>query len=94
MIALNERTKQIAARVIWFEPAEVALADTNRFLSYALRYARAADMQYLRDVLGDEVLRSALQNAAPGIIDARSWAYWHLMLDMGEAPAMPERRLE
>jgi hypothetical protein len=94
MIELNDRIRSIAARVIWFEPAELALADSRRFLSYAMRFARAADMQYLRETLGDDTLRDALRHAPPGVIDPRSWAYWHLMLDLGEAPAVPERRLE
>ncbi len=70
----------IARRTIWFEPPETALADRPRFLAYAFRYASAEDMTTLRATLGDDALRYALDCAPPGIIDARSWAYWNLML--------------
>jgi hypothetical protein len=50
-------------------------------------------MQVLRRYLSDDDLREALRNAPPGIIDARSWAYWHLMLDVDPAPPIPVRNL-
>lgn len=70
----------IARRTIWFEPPEQALADRLRFLAYAFRYASAEDMATLRSAWGDGTLRDALDRAPPGIIDARSRAYWELML--------------
>jgi hypothetical protein len=39
----------------------------------------------------DEDLREALRNAPPGIIDARSLAYWYLMLDVEPVPPLPVR---
>lgn len=74
----------IARRTVWFEPPEKALANQPRFLAYAFRYASAADMAALRVTLGDAALRAALDEAPPGIIDARSWSYWNLML--GRSP--------
>ena len=70
----------IARRTIWFESPEKALTDRPRFLAYAFRYASAEDMAALRNTLGDEALRDELDCAPPGIIDARSRAYWELML--------------
>jgi hypothetical protein len=92
-IPLNPTTLQLARRLVWFEPPEQALAEPVRFLAYAFATARAADMAILRGYLSDESLRYALRHAPPGIIDARSWAYWHLMLDLGDAPALPARTL-
>lgn len=91
-LALDDRTRELSQRLIWFEPPEQALADPVRFLAYAFRYARAADMQILRALVTDDELRFALRHAPPGIIDPRSWAYWHLMLDIEPAP-MPQRKL-
>jgi hypothetical protein len=82
----------LAARVIWFEPAELALRDTTRFMAYAFRYATHDDMTTLRTKLSDDDLRAALANAPPGIIDARSWSYWHAILGTYPAPPMPVRR--
>jgi hypothetical protein len=91
-IPLNPQTEAMAARIIWFEPAEQALADPIRFVAYAARYALPADMQLLRQFINDNEFRQALKKAPPGIIDPRSWAYWHLMLDI-PAPPLPERQL-
>ncbi|WP_459555990.1 hypothetical protein [Lacunimicrobium album] len=83
----------IARRVIWFEPPETALADQPRFLIYAMTYARPEDMRTIRQYVSDDELRFALQHAPPGIIDGRSWAYWHLKLGIYPPPEMPTRKL-
>lgn len=85
-------TLALARRLIWFEPAECALADADRFLAYAFRHATHEEMKLLRHHLPDHVFRHALDNAPPGIVDARSWAYWRLMFDL-PACAPPVRRL-
>jgi hypothetical protein len=82
----------VAARVIWFEPPEQALRDVPRFMAYAFRYATHEDMKVLRGVLSDDDLREALANAPPGIIDPRSWSYWHAMLGIYPAPTLPKRK--
>lgn len=81
-LPINERTLSLARRLVWFEPLEQALADPIHFLAYAFRDARSADLALIREHPGDDDLREALRRAPPGIIDARSWAYWHLMLDL------------
>lgn len=91
-LPINERTTALAQRLVWFEPPDQALADTTRFLAYAFRHARASEMAVIREYLDDDSLRAALVDAPPGIIDPRSWAYWHLMLDLEPAP-MPTRRI-
>jgi hypothetical protein len=92
-IKVNPETRALAARLVWFESAEMALAQPLRFLAYAFANGRDCDMRIVRSHLSDDALRYALQNAPPGIIDAKSWAYWHVMLAMGDAPALPERQL-
>lgn len=91
-LPVNAETLALAGRLVWFEPPEQALADPVRLLAYAFRHARSNEMAILRGHLGDEQLREALMNAPPGIIDARSWAYWHLMLDLEPGP-LPQRRV-
>ncbi len=51
-----------------------------------MAYATYEDMQSIRKHFDDDDLRTALANAPPGIIDARSWAYWHLKLARYPAP--------
>jgi hypothetical protein len=82
----------LAKQIIWFEPAERALAEPARFLSYAFRYADIEDMKRLQVEYGKDNLANALINAPPGIIDPRSWAYWNLILrDLSPPPPMPTR---
>lgn len=90
-LPLNKTFYDVAERVIWFEPPEEALEDTVRFVAYAMTHATFEDMQIIREELDDDALRHVLANAPPGVIDPRSWAYWHVVLGQYPAPAMPQR---
>lgn len=92
-IPLDPTTEALAARIIWFEPPQQALADPVRFMAYAFALATHEDMKVLRGLLTEEELREALQNAPPGIIDARSWAYWNSKLGRWPPPPMPVRKI-
>jgi hypothetical protein len=85
-------TLALAKRLIWFEPPEQALLDPVRLLAYAFQFGRAADFAILNAYLARSDLRQALCDAPPGIIDARSRAYWCLMLDLPAQP-LPQRQL-
>lgn len=82
----------VAPRVVWFEPPEVALADPVRFLAYVMTYGTPKDLAVVRRHVGDDEFREALEQAPPGIMDARSWAYWNVMAGRDEIPPMPSRR--
>ena len=85
--------QEIARRIIWFEPPERALANPIRFMAYAMTYATHSDMSVLRQYVSDEDFQEALAHAPPGIIDPRSWAYWHLKMGHYPPPPLPKRRL-
>lgn len=85
-------TEALARRLVWFETPAEALADTSRFIAYALARATHEDMKLLRAFMTDDDLREALDRAPPGIIDARSWAYWNSKLGRYPAPPMPTRK--
>lgn len=89
----NAELEALARRSIWFEEPEQALSDPKRFIAYAMTYASHEDMATIRKYVTDEELREALRNAPPGIIDPRSWAYWHLKLGQHPAPELPSRPL-
>lgn len=91
-IPLTPATLDVARRVIWFEPPEQALSDPIRFMAYAMTYARHEDMQVIRRHVCDDEFRAALDQAPPGIIDARSWAYWNSKLGRYPPPPRPVRR--
>ncbi len=90
-IPLTPATEALARRLVWFEEPQQALSDTFRFVAYALARATHEDMKLLRAFLNDDDLREALDHAPPGIIDARSWAYWNSKVGRYPAPPMPKR---
>ena len=92
-LVLTPRLRDIARRVVWFEPAEQAIADPTRFVAYAMTYGTDDAMAVVREQLSDDELREALRRAPPGIFDARSWAYWNVKLGRYPVPPMPKRRL-
>ena len=92
-IPLTDETRAMARRIVWFEEPEQSLARPGRFLVYAMEYATVADLEVLRRFVGDEDFREALGSAPPGILRARSWAYWHVRLGMEPVPKMRVRGL-
>ena len=92
-IPLNDETRALAESLVWFEPPDVALADPVRFMAYAFARATHEQMKKLRRYLSEEDLNEALENAPPGIIDARSWAYWNVRAGKYPVPPLPTRRL-
>jgi hypothetical protein len=59
---------------------------------YAMTYARHEDMRVIRRYVSDDDMRHALDNAPPGIIDPRSWAYWNSKMGRYPPPPLPVRR--
>jgi hypothetical protein len=92
-IPCNPETEAVARRIIWFESPAEALADPVRFMAYAAASATHEDMKVIRLYVSDDDFREALDNAPPGIIDNRSWAYWNSKLDRFPAPSPPKRKL-
>lgn len=93
IIPLTPETEALARRLIWFEPPVEALSDTFKLVAYAMARTTPEDMKLLRCYLTDDDFREALDNAPPGIIDARSWAYWNSVYGRYPAPPMPVRHL-
>lgn len=92
-IPLNADTKSLARRLVWFEEPSEALSDQVRFLAYAMARATHEDMKILRQFLDDDDFREALDHAPPGIIDARSWAYWNSRFGRYPSPPLPVRQI-
>src|SRR5579864_7192047 len=90
-IPATPQTLSVAPRIIWFEPPEQALANPIRFMAYAMTYARHEDMRLIRQYVSDDDFRQALDQAPPGIIDPRSWAYWNLKMGRFPPPPLPQR---
>ena len=93
-LTLTPALRRAAMRCLWFKPPEEAIQSPNELAAHILTYGLLPDFDALREQLGDDDLRAALDNAPPGIFDARSWAYWNLMVGRHETPPMPARRFE
>ncbi len=93
-IPLTPEMLAVACRVIWFEPPETALADPVRFMAYAMSHALPEDMRTIRRHVSDDDFREALDNAPPGIVDPRSWAYWNSKMGRYPPPPLPSRRFK
>jgi hypothetical protein len=93
-LELTPALRKAASRCIWFKTPEEALGSPIELAGHILTYGLIDDYAALREQLTDDDLREALDNAPPGIFDARSWAYWNLMVGREEAPPMPTRRFE
>jgi hypothetical protein len=87
----NADLLNVARHVVWFEPAEHVLTDPVRFLVYLMTYGTAEEVAVVRRYVELDDFRRALEHAPPGIMDARSWAYWNAMTGRYPAPPMTHR---
>ena len=87
----NADLLSLAARVVWFEPPERALAEPVRFPAYVMTYGTLQDVAVIRRYVQLDDFREALEHAPPGIMDERSWAYWNAMTGRYPVPPMPRR---
>ncbi len=86
--------RAVARRVVWFKEPDEALADRLHFLAHVMTYGTAEDLATLRGIVSCEDFRDVLDHAPPGVFDARSWAYWNLVLaGRSPAPPLPTRAL-
>lgn len=83
-----------ARRIIWFKPPETALSNPIELLAYAMKHSTDDDMALLLGHVGLDGIKEALDNAPPGIIDARSWAYWNAKVGRYPAPPLPTRTFD
>jgi hypothetical protein len=82
---------EVARRAVWFKPPEEALKLPLHFIAHVLTYGTYEDVTVMRRYLSEEEFREAVEQAPPGIFDARSWAYWNIKIGRYPTPDMPKR---
>ena len=87
-----DELRALASSVIWFEPPEKALSATDRFLTYLMEYTTVERMRIARKYFSHADFQHALEHASPGIMSARSWTYWHVVLGK-EPPPLVQRQM-
>ena len=83
----------IAARVCWWQPAGETLKDSPLFLCRVMTFGTWDDASFCLERFGRDGFRGALQSAPPGLLDPRSWHYWHHRLGLVPVPAQPLRAI-
>ncbi len=78
----NPDLLDLAPRVIWFEPPEMALADPIRFLAYVMTYGTTRDIAVVKRYLDLNDFKEALGCAPPGTVVGRY-----------PVPPMPRQRI-
>jgi hypothetical protein len=74
------------ARRVWFDEPARTSADPVQFLAHVMVFGTVEDLTALRGFVGTEDCVAVLENAPPGIFDARSCAYWKLVCRRDPAP--------
>ena len=93
-LALTPALREASLRCLWFKSPEEAIEYPELLTAHILTYGLLPDYDAPLDQLDAKDLREALDAAPPGVLDARSWAYWNLMVGREETPPMPVRRFE
>lgn len=86
----------LAAKYIWWKRPEEALRHSDRVVLQVMNIGDYEDVQELVDFFGEPALRQIISSAEPGLLNERSWAYWHYRLGMaqpGKVPPLPKRRV-
>jgi pyoverdine/dityrosine biosynthesis protein Dit1 len=93
-INLTAEMCRVVQRCVWFEPPEEAIKDIPRLVAYILTHGMPEDTQVLRKQLSDDDLKQVLDKAPAGIYDARSWAYWNLVIGRYDTPPLSVRSFD
>ena len=92
----DPRMLGLAKRNVWWLAPEEALEFPQRVIARIMDMGTFEDIHDLIGIVGEEVLRLALQKAEAGQFRPRSWSYWQYLLN-GLAddtlPPMPARKV-
>jgi len=86
----------LAKRYIWWlPPDEVLRSSPHRLMAQVMNLGTIPDVEILRELVEDDVLRQTLSEAGPGEFSDRSWHFWHQVLgddELVDVPPLPERQ--
>jgi len=90
----NDDLLALAKRVVWFETPKDAIDDPEQLVLHTLQFGTHEDVSVLMRHVSLNEIAEVLANARPGILDERSWSYWHVKTGTYPPPPMPERSFE
>ena len=91
-----QKELEYLSRYIWWEnPRELIESNPIRIVAAAMRYANDSKSMSVLRSLPDHLLKKAITQAEPGWFDAKSWSYWHYILNItpinNPIPPLPKR---
>lgn len=86
----HEQLTVMATKLIWWQPAEVSLAQPHRLLGQVMTRGDWPEVAACKKAFGWDAFREALVNAEPGLFDIKSWVMWHHFFEL-PVPALPQR---
>ena len=89
----RRRIADIARRVAWWQDAEQTLARPIELVARVMASGTRDEVAQVERYFGRRALDEALDAAAPGIFDRRSWNYWLLVLGRDRRTPLPARRV-
>jgi len=90
-VPVTDELRLLATRVVWWKAPDEVLANETDFLCRVMARGTLHDVNRIEDLFGAARLREALSQAPPGVMDIRSWHYWHNRLGLGPAGPVPTR---
>jgi hypothetical protein len=85
--------ERLARKYVWWEEPERALERRPLLLCQLMQLGTWEDVRLARRLFGDEAFKAALIGAPPGVLDSKSWSYWHRFYGVVPVPPLPERPL-
>jgi hypothetical protein len=89
----SDALRAIARKLLWWKTEEEALANPYRLACQIMTLGTWEETLFARAEMTDELFKAALRRAPPGVMDARSWNYWHLVFEMVPVPPLPSRQI-
>ena len=91
-LPLTQDLRSVAQRVVWFKEPDEALAEPLHFLAHVMTYGTVEDLAIVGKVVSREAYCEVLDHPPAGVFDARSWAYWNLVIaNISPSPPLPAR---
>jgi len=88
-----ERVESIARRLVWWQEPARTLARPLDLVARVMAGGSLDDVRDTERAYGRASFSRAMDAAAPGVFDRRSWSYWLLVLGRDRTLPLPARRL-
>ncbi len=82
----------LAEKYVWWESPDRVVARRELLLCQLMQLGTWPDVRLARRLFGDQAFIDVLAKAPPGILDLKSWVYWHRFFGL-EVPPLPARPL-